>query len=238
MSICLFQYYLPNPIILYRPITTKRVDPAYNGTLHFVTPPVEISSAPTPCNAQFKPPVDHLPPQSSPKNTCCNIVQNSPPINSSPNIVPVNKHSRKKLSTKLPVKQHTFSSTESASSREVLGTKNNNFQKTKKIPVKPNVNIDCSNKENMHGVKPRTPKCDSFLCSVCGIRYKHYSSLYKHNKSFHQTSTTKPGPIKCMESACSFSCTRINYLQKHLSTVHNQEFHHETKKFQCMKGML
>ena len=95
---------------------------------------------------------------------------------------------------------------------------------------------DVDFKENVPPRKKKASKADVFTCPNCEKTYKNYSSLYKHKKNVHESSSIKPGSIECLEKECHFSCTRIILLQQHLVDVHNMEFEREEKSFSTIKG--
>lgn len=242
--------------ILYRPITSKRMDPVCNGALHFTTPPSEKKKSPL--TPKLNSPINETQTSSPPKNSNLNKFKLS--TKSSPLLTSRVPSKDQLLSLQNSEKQpaskfnHPMNSLTS-SVQNSLSPKNPSFksiptssppldyqsthpskdQSSPKSSFTGKVQLcNDSNKEN----RPAKVKKSECVCSECGIRYKHRSSLFKHIQKAHQTSTTKPGSVKCLEKGCTFSCTRTNFLQQHLVTAHDIQFHQETKEFKNMKGKL
>ena len=89
--------------------------------------------------------------------------------------------------------------------------------------------LECiTNAGNKHNTGKNTNK--EFVCSDCGIKYRHYSSLYKHRKRVHPDMQVK-GSIACNEEGCSFTCYYTAQLREHLTNTHLMDIESESLTF-------
>ena len=107
-------------------------------------------------------------------------------------------------------------STKTKSKIEVLPT--NVKDKENKVPL----TIDHKNSEQL-------------VCLECGKKCKHYSSLYKHKKSSH-TNKQADGPMRCMESGCTYTCHFLSQLRDHLKIQHAMPIEVESHTFESLQG--
>ncbi len=82
------------------------------------------------------------------------------------------------------------------------------------------------NKENLK---------QDLICTECGKKYRHYSSLYKHKQQVH--SIISSGKIACREPDCLFSCSFISKLHDHLKQAHGKVIEEEEATFSSNQGM-
>lgn len=77
---------------------------------------------------------------------------------------------------------------------------------------------------------------NSFVCMICGKKFKHNAGRYNHMKNKHNAYQEEKANIRCLERGCSFSCTYKEKLQLHLSEQHGIVMEISTKKFENLQG--
>ena len=76
---------------------------------------------------------------------------------------------------------------------------------------------------------------DILSCQVCNQTYKNRSGLYKHMMTKHPRHGT-PKAIRCKEQHCTFSCSRLHSLRRHLNDEHAFCMDIEHIRFNTIEG--
>ena len=210
--------------VYLEPVSARMLHPSHTTIKKAITKPPVKSSA-----KHSLPSDDHiLPVKPNPKPSNDNILPAKPSDDNILSAKPADDNILQVLpdDTTLPANEHSLPANLSADSTDT------NYMPSDSSDTPSNTNSTTS---QLSAKALDSSTTWQHTCKICGVKYAHRASLFKHVRKVHPNETTT-GNIKCREDTCTFTCRYLAGLRKHLQQVHSIPMEAEEIDFRTFEG--